>query len=674
MSHEIRTPMNAILGMSELLWETPLSAEQRRYLDTILSNGTSLLDLVNSILDLSKIESGRLILERTDFDLITLAEDVIETMALRAHDKGLDLTLRIAPGLPTAVAGDPLRLRQILINFIGNAIKFTDRGEVVLRIETGDATFSSKPRPRDQTGQTAADAERHGARHAFRFVVSDTGIGIPAEKQALIFSNFTQADSTITRKYGGSGLGLAIARRLVGLMNGSIALESRPGAGSTFSFTVALDVQPQQGIRPTEAGTVPAAIAGKRVLVADSSAATRAMLADLLRFAGVEVTLAATADEASAEIARARADGRNFNVWMLDLAMAGATGLAHAAEQAEYQPAQAIILMLTTRNLNAQLGHLRKSELADGRYCRYLLKPVRRAELCGALTALCAGEQSGATYRNGSDKEGSLAHFATGDLLRRHPLVQEATIVLRRPLRILLAEDSADSRLLIEAYLKNTPYRLDQAEDGNAAVEKFATDHYDLILMDIEMPVMDGYEAIGEIRRLEEADHRRPTPIIALTASAQDEVTRKSLKMGCEAHLIKPVKRTQVLEAIRNAVTPSSSDSSTPLNGADAPAPAIVVEVDADLSELVPGFLDRKRMDARAILAAVEQGDTQTIARLGHKMKGEGGSYGFDTITELGRGLEQTAKAGDLGGLRQLGAELANFLERVEIIYRPAEE
>jgi len=669
MSHEIRTPMNAILGMADLLWETPLSTEQRRYLDTVLSNGASLLKLVNNILDLSKIESGRLILEHADFDLIALAEDVVETMAVHAHEKGLDLALRIAPVLPTALTGDPLRLRQILINLIGNGIKFTERGEVVLTIEDGAPGSAAERLRRGHNGEGP-----HHDRQLVRFTISDTGIGIPAEKQGLIFSDFTQADSTITRKYGGSGLGLAIARRLVGLMNGSIALTSRSGAGCSFTFTVALEVQPR-ATNATQPGAPPAVLAGKRVLVVDSSPASRAMLADLLGLARIEAALVSSAAEAVAEILRAGAENRNYDACMVEFAIPDAARLMYAIETTKLQ---AMILMLTTRDLKAQLGQLRKSGLADGRNRRYLLKPVRRAELWDTLTALCAGEPAGAAHRNGSGFSGSPAYPGHDALLPPRAAARDTAMVLRRPLRILLAEDSPDSRLLIEAYLKHTPYQLDKAEDGKVAVDKFATGHWDVILMDIEMPVMDGYEAIAEIRRLERADHRRPTPIIALTASAQDEIARKSLKMGCEAHLIKPVKRAQVLEAIVKAVTPSAADESASPGGSAEPARAaaspIVIEIDADLSELVPGFLDRKRADARAILSALDQGDTETVARLAHKMKGEGGSYGFDAITDLGRGLEQAAKEGDLDTAGQLGSELTQFLERVEIVYRPAEE
>jgi CheY-like chemotaxis protein/HPt (histidine-containing phosphotransfer) domain-containing protein len=343
-------------------------------------------------------------------------------------------------------------------------------------------------------------------------------------------------------------------------------------------------------------------------------------------------------------------------------------------------PHEATVLMLNADDLNVQLGRLRERGLEESPCCRYLLKPVRRADLWAALAAACS---SGIDERaNGNGAPAAGAHPARSDFLTQRGASRTAAVVVNKPLRILLAEDSADNRLLVEAYLKNTPYRLDYAENGEVAVHKFATGHYDVILMDIEMPVMDGYEAIAEIRRLVQSDHRRTTPIIALTASAQDEAVRRSLQLGCDAHVIKPVKRSTLLEAIGDAVKPASQaaysakDAGNGGDGGAAPVstPPMVVQIDQDLSDLVPGFLARKREDARAVLAAVEHGDAEAIARLGHKMKGEGGSYGLDAVTDLGRELEQAGKDGNFNAARRLGRDLMNFLERLEIVYRPIEE
>jgi len=391
MSHEIRTPMNAIIGMADILADTPLTKEQRRYVKIFRSAGENLLTVINDILDLSKVEAGQLELESIPFRLDELIETTEAVLAFRAQEKGLELKHRLEGDIPLSLRGDPVRLRQILVNLIGNAVKFTETGGVTVEVA--------------RLGKAAPDVEP--GRVCFRFAVMDTGIGIPSDKIGAIFDNFTQADSSVTRRYGGTGLGLSISRRLVNLMGGRIWVESEPGRGSSFYFTALLDIAPEADMgSPPGAATRPAGVPGTGAV------------------AGAVVPSAA--------------------------AVAG-TG---------------------------------------------------------------AGEEEAPS------------------------------------LRILLAEDSEDNRLLIKTYLKQSPHCLEMAENGEIAVEKFQQGEYDLVLMDMNMPVMDGYTATRTIRQWEAREGKPATPIIALTAFALKEDEQKSIAAGCDAHLTKPIKKKTLLEAL----------------------------------------------------------------------------------------------------------------------------
>ena len=475
MSHEIRTPMNAIIGIADLLAKTPLSPEQNNYVQIFRRAGDNLLHLINDILDLSKVEASQLELERTRFSLSDLLGKVTEMVTVRAHEKGLALVCAIAPEVPCDLVGDPTRLRQVLLNLIGNAIKFTESGEVALRV-TLDV---NSPLP-----------------GALRFTISDTGIGIAGDKLGAVFERFTQADSSTTRRYGGSGLGLTISKRLVELMGGRISVESGVGKGSVFSFAVPLEI------------------------------------------------------------------------W------AGAT---------------------------------RQAILSVG----------------------------------------------TGP---KPPLPA---------LHVLLVEDSADNRTITIAFLQDTPYRVEIAENGAIAFEKFTAAHYDLVLMDRQMPVMDGLTATRAIREWERANQRPPTPIIALTAAALKGDREKCLAAGCTAFLTKPIKQEVLLQAIKEHSTvapPSSNDESGQKD-------MILVRANPKLTDLIPGFLQNRRHDVIAMLAALDRGDFETVENLGHGMKGAGGSWGFQGITEIGAALEQAAETADTVASRKWVGELSSYLDRVEIVF-----
>ena len=471
MSHEMRTPMNAILGMADLLSESPLRAEQRDYVRVFQKAGANLLELINNILDLSKVESGHVELEAIVFDLHALLERVIEMMVLRASDQGLRLSLEVLPDVPSHLIGDPNRLRQILVNLIGNALKFTPQGSVTLRVE-----------------KEAAPADDEEALNWLRFNVVDTGIGIAPDKIKMIFERFTQADSSTTRKYGGTGLGLAISKGLVDLMGGRLGCSSELGKGSTFFLSAPFEVREK--------------------------------------------------------------------------------GIALA-----------------------------------------------------------------------SDDSGSMVKLAAG-LAEQHP-----------GHRILIAEDSEYNIVLIRAYLKDSGFELDVAENGKIAVEKVMTTRPDLVLMDLQMPLMDGLEATRAIRHWEATTGARPTPILALTAHAAGEGGSISLEAGCNEHLTKPIKRATLLEAISRHV--HGKIRITPPEGVE---------------ELMPNYLDSVRREMGEILKGLDLKDCKIAHYLGHQLKESGEGYGLPEITRAGAAVKLAAATADEDEIRRQIRALAAFLDRVEIV------